>query len=580
MNKSIKKTLFITMILINIFFFNTYKVNAKAEITECYYVLPNSNIYMNGTNSIRNVYASMKNNDSTSNKFSTSEKRMYFSVKFEKQYVTDGNNWNLNSVIKGVTTLKYEDGCPKYISFTQTRGLFAGASVGEKSSKDDEKYIDYIKNYYDSKIKLRDNNTFQFDNADLPDSPKYIPLYYYKTKKGGDNKCYLDENIGKKQASYCEIQYDGINPIKKYIDITTLNYSNLSTKIRENFKSKCNIKDLNQSERNNIYNTVVGTAKGKTMAGGNDCATAAQQVGFLSAASYYYSEAITSGGSGGFKSYKKYYNRLIDYDNITYENSSVEIDSGFLSLAKIISSNDGAAILDSYVSLDELNKQANELSNVYKHICDYSSFDSTQCYNAKNACRNGDSPTSENIKTCYKQIEIAAQAQVGICDSLLAKCMEESQGITDATNALAKLNGERASLNTEITRNENILKDAKKSIKIKEDQSNPLSMLNGTVDSSANFECSDISFLRFIWLIMIIAAPILTIVFGVLDFTQAIMAGDEQKMNKLKSKFIKRLVALALFIILPIIIKTIVNISDNDSVRSIKMAKCIVNGED
>ena len=125
-----------------------------------------------------------------------------------------------------------------------------------------------------------------------------------------------------------------------------------------------------------------------------------------------------------------------------------------------------------------------------------------------------------------------------------------------------------------------ILKNAKTSIKIYEDDSNPLLMLNGTVDSSANFECSDISFLRFIWLIMIIAAPILTIVFGVLDFTQAVMAGDEQKMNKLKSKFIKRLVALALFIILPIIIKTIVNISDNDSVRSIKMAKCIVNGED
>ena len=226
-----------------------------------------------------------------------------------------------------------------------------------------------------------------------------------------------------------------------------------------------------------------------------------------------------------------------------------------------------------------LNKQANELSVVTKHICDNSSFDSTQCNNAVNACRNGDSPTSENIRTCYINTQIAAQAQVGICDSLLVKCMEESQGITDATNALSKLNGETAKLNAEITRKENILKDAKTSIPLYEDQSNPLLMLN-KLDSSANFECSDISFLRFIWLIMIIAAPILTIVFGVLDFTQAVMAGDEQKMNKLKSKFINRLVALALFIILPIIIKTIVNISDNDSVRSIKMAKCIVNGED
>lgn len=579
---------------------------------------------MNGTDSIRDVYSLMANDEGDSKtKISTSKKRMYFSVKFEKQNVTDGNNWNLKSIVintfGGLTNIKIKDGCPKYISYTQTRGWLPytdSADVGSKSSKDDEKYINYIKNYYDSKIKFMGNNTsnntiFYFNNTDLPDSPKYIPLYYYKTKKGGGNKCYLDENMnGQKQASYCGIQYDGINPIKEYIDITAFHYSQLSTKIRDDLISKCNIKDLNASERNDIYNTIIEVAKDTaTHGGGNDCNVAKFQLGKLSAASYYYSEAITSGGSGGFKSYKKYYNKLIKDDKKTTGNSSkifsfdnpitgqfpsttVEIDTGFLSLADIISSNSsyGASILDSYLSLDELKKQANELSNVAEHICNYSSFDSAQCNNAKIRCKDGDSPTSDNIRACYNKTKYIAQAQVNTppaaqsqentCDSLLAKCMEESQGITDATNALAKLNGERGKLNTEITRNENILKNAKTSIKIYEDDSNPLLMLNGTVDSSANFECSDISFLRFIWLIMIIAAPILTIVFGVLDFTQAVMAGDEQKMNKLKSKFIKRLVALALFIILPIIIKTIVNISDNDSVRSIKMAKCIVNGED
>ena len=590
MNKSIKKSLFITIILINIFFFNTYKVNAKTEITECYYVLPNSNIYMNGTtSSIRNVYSGMKNDDLNSNKFSTSEKRMYFSVKFKGSKVIDGNDWSLNSKIEGVAkNFNYEDGCPKYISYS---GGGKYKSVGEKSSTYDKKYINYIQNYYDSKIKLKDNNTFTFDNADLPDSPKYIPLYYYKTKKGGDNKCYLDENMtGQKQASYCEIQYDGINPIKKYVQLTALGYSNLLSKKRSSFISGCDLNNKSDDEKSQIYKDVIKYAKNnwtiteeaKNIKSGKNkdtCFNESKAIAKLSAAAYYYSEAITSGGSGGFKSYKKYYNELEDNDKITYENSSVEIDTGFLSLADIISTNDGASILDSFVSLDELKSQANELKDVYENICDYSSFDSTQCYNAKNACRNGDSPTSENIRTCYNKTQIAAQAQVGICDSLLVKCMEESQGITDATNALAKLNGEAAKINTEITKKENILKNAKESIKILEDQSNPLLMLN-KLDSSANFECSDISFLRFIWLIMIIAAPILTIVFGVLDFTQAVMAGDEQKMNKLKSKFINRLVALALFIILPIIIKTIVNISDNDSVRSIKMAKCIVNGED
>lgn len=557
MNKSIKKTLFITIILINIFFFNTYKVNAKIDITECYYVLPNSHININASK-VRNVY--------------------------------DVDNIHEENYISFKTYEK--DKCPKYITVTDAeKETYKGSN-----EESDSKYIDFLKNYYNIPIKKSSGITFSISPfATFMSEVKYIPLYYYRTTEGEGNKCYLDKNIDQKQGDYCNYQYSGIDPINKYVQLTALGYSNLLSKKRSSFISGCDLNNKSDDEKSQIYKNVIKYAKNnwtiteeaKNIKSGKNkdtCLNESKAIASISAAAYYYSMAMTNGGpnSKGFKEYSSYYDVLINSNSVTYGNSTVEINSDFLALADLKSTNEAEAveILSAFVDLSNLKSQTNELSNVYKHICDYSSFDSTQCYNAKNACRNGDSPTSENIKTCYKQIEIAAQAQVGICDSLLAKCMEESQGITDATNALAKLNGERASLNTEITRNENILKDAKKSIKIKEDQSNPLSMLNGTVDSSANFECSDISFLRFIWLIMIIAAPILTIVFGVLDFTQAVMAGDEQKMNKLKSKFINRLVALALFIILPIIIKTIVNISDNDSVRSIKMAKCIVNGED
>lgn len=558
MNKSIKKSMFITIILINIFFFNTYKVNAKAEITECYYVLPNSHININASR-VRNVY--------------------------------DVDNIHEENYISFKT---YEiDKCPKYITVTDAeKETYKGSN-----EESDSKYIDFLKNYYNIPIKKSSGIKFSMllPFTIFTSEVEYIPLYYYRTTEGGGKKCYLDKNINQKQGDYCNYQYSGIDPINKYVQLTALGYSNLLSKKRSSFISGCDLNNKSDDEKTQIYKNVIKYAKNnwtiteeaKNIKSGKNkdtCLNESKAIASISAAAYYYSMAMTNGGpnSKGFKEYSSYYDVLINSNSVTYGNSTVEINSDFLALADLKSTNEAEAveILSAFVDLSNLKSQTNELSNVYKHICDYSSFDSTQCYNAKNACRNGDSPTSENIKTCYKQIEIAAQAQVGICDSLLAKCMEESQGITDATNALAKLNGERASLNTEITRNENILKDAKKSIKINEDQSNPLSMLNGSVDSSVNFECSDISFLRFIWLIMIIAAPILTIVFGVLDFTQAVMAGDEQKMNKLKSKFINRLVALALFIILPIIIKTIVNISDNDSVRSIKMAKCIVNGED
>ena len=59
-----------------------------------------------------------------------------------------------------------------------------------------------------------------------------------------------------------------------------------------------------------------------------------------------------------------------------------------------------------------------------------------------------------------------------------------------------------------------------------------------------------------------IAIPIILIVFGILDFTKAIFAGDEEKMRKAQKDFIKRIAISVLIFIMPIIVDLLLNIAN------------------
>jgi large-conductance mechanosensitive channel len=61
--------------------------------------------------------------------------------------------------------------------------------------------------------------------------------------------------------------------------------------------------------------------------------------------------------------------------------------------------------------------------------------------------------------------------------------------------------------------------------------------------------------------IFMIAAPILLIVFGSIDFAKATLASDEQAMKKAGTNFGKRAIAAVLLFILPLIISFIINVA-------------------
>lgn len=56
---------------------------------------------------------------------------------------------------------------------------------------------------------------------------------------------------------------------------------------------------------------------------------------------------------------------------------------------------------------------------------------------------------------------------------------------------------------------------------------------------------------------LMIAAPILLLVFGTIDFTGAVAASDEKAMKKAVSNFIKRLIVCVVILILPVLINTL-----------------------
>ena len=91
-------------------------------------------------------------------------------------------------------------------------------------------------------------------------------------------------------------------------------------------------------------------------------------------------------------------------------------------------------------------------------------------------------------------------------------------------------------------------------------------------------DCDDIIALRIIWIILRIAAPIITVALGIFDFAKAVVAGDDAKISKAKQSFSRRLIALVLFILIPIIISTILSLVDEEKIKNIDLARCIING--
>ncbi|MBR4830789.1 MAG: hypothetical protein IKZ96_03385 [Bacilli bacterium] len=98
-------------------------------------------------------------------------------------------------------------------------------------------------------------------------------------------------------------------------------------------------------------------------------------------------------------------------------------------------------------------------------------------------------------------------------------------------------------------------------------------------NKEAQIECDNLNAFHIIYRAITITAPILTMLFVTFDLIRSIMSGDPKKVSKFRSKLFRRLIALILLIITPILIHILINtLSKNSSVKNMTYLKCVVVG--
>ena len=98
-------------------------------------------------------------------------------------------------------------------------------------------------------------------------------------------------------------------------------------------------------------------------------------------------------------------------------------------------------------------------------------------------------------------------------------------------------------------------------------------------DKGSSIQCSNLKPLHIIYKLGTIIAPIMTILFVTFDLVSSVMSGDPKKISKFRSKVIRRLIALAILIVLPILISFLVEtLSKNSSIKDPTLLRCVVIG--
>jgi len=99
--------------------------------------------------------------------------------------------------------------------------------------------------------------------------------------------------------------------------------------------------------------------------------------------------------------------------------------------------------------------------------------------------------------------------------------------------------------------------------------------------SELELSCYNYRSFHFAYVIIIIIAPILTVIFVTFDLIRSIISGDPKKVATFRSKLIRRLVALLLLVLLPVITITIVKtLSKSNVIKDTNPLKYIIVGCD
>lgn len=205
-----------------------------------------------------------------------------------------------------------------------------------------------------------------------------------------------------------------------------------------------------------------------------------------------------------------------------------------------------------------LDDTKTELANLNQNICNVYCVYSDDT--SKEHCINENSD--------YKKCTNCYNSCTNVPSSELEKCLIGCMGESEYNNLINLADKYKNELQQEIEKTTSSL------YKIN------VPTLSGISFKSYKVQCSDFSILHIFWQIVTISAPILTILFGILDYGKAVISNNEEQIKKSWKKFPKRLLVLIILIIVPILISIVVsNFGTNDGVKDTSILKCVVNGE-
>lgn len=178
---------------------------------------------------------------------------------------------------------------------------------------------------------------------------------------------------------------------------------------------------------------------------------------------------------------------------------------------------------------------------------------------ADSACKS----TSESYKNCINAFNSCSNIQDTTAKTA---CLENSMGKEQYSSLMDTYNQKMSDLQDQLDQ-----------VRYKLDKGKVGSI--NVKFKPYKLKCSDVSILHEIWVILLIIAPFLTILMGVLDFSKAVIASDEQKIHESWKKFPKRLLAAIIVFAVPTLISIIVGMSSDKDVSDKSLLQCIISGE-
>ena len=201
-----------------------------------------------------------------------------------------------------------------------------------------------------------------------------------------------------------------------------------------------------------------------------------------------------------------------------------------------------------------------------------------------NPCSGGSNPGSENT-LCYTYEKIYSHENTKFCKDYTSETecknlpsnKDEYGNVCtwDTTTSECKILENQVQKNLDATSSQIIGMDLESYKKLL----NIIINNNPVSNEKTPFKCSDVKYLTSAWLFIRIAAPFIVVLFGSLDFFKSMVAGDEKKMRESRGKFIKRLIAFGLLILLPFIVQFVFQIMGTYGSDNVCLVKCIATND-